>query len=163
MTTLDQLLALTDEARHEAVELTQRLVQVASVNTGKHNEPPWPPSGKPAPGEPYPEPSVPYDASARTPTGAELPAAELVRDTLAAAGIAATLYHSGANRANVVATLGAPGGRPRLLFMSHTDVVPVEDAAQWTYPPFGGEIHDGRLWGRGAADMKSTVAAEALR
>ena len=159
MTTLDELLELADAARPEAVELTQRLVQVPSVNTGKHNEPPWPPSGKPAPGEPYPTPLVPYDATSATPTGAELPAAELVRDTFAAAGIAATLYHSGERRANVVATLGTPGGQPRLLLMSHIDVVPVEDPAQWTYPPFGGELHDGRLWGRGAADMKSMVAA----
>ena len=43
------------------------------------------------------------------------------------------------------------------------DVVPVEDESQWTYPPFGGEIHEGRIWGRGASDMKGTVAAEATR
>ena len=46
--------------------------------------------------------------------------------------------------------------------MSHLDVVPVEDAGQWRYPPFGGVIAEGRLWGRGASDMKSTVAAEAM-
>ena len=105
---------------------------------------------------------MPYDASASTPTGDELPAAELGARHVGGRGIAATLYYSSAHRANVVATLGMPGGQPRLLFMSHIDVVPVEDAAQWTYPPFGGEIHDGRLWGRGAADMKCTVAAEAM-
>jgi acetylornithine deacetylase/succinyl-diaminopimelate desuccinylase-like protein len=129
VTSLEQLLKLADEAHEEAVALTQRLVQVPSVNTGKHNEPPWPPTGKPAPGEPYGEPLVPYDASSETPTGDELPAAELVRDTLAAAGIDSTLYYSSARRANVVANLGVPGGQPRLLFMSHIDVVPVEDAA----------------------------------
>jgi acetylornithine deacetylase/succinyl-diaminopimelate desuccinylase-like protein len=48
------------------------------------------------------------------------------------------------------------------MMMSHIDVVPVEDVSQWTYPPFGGEIHDGRLWGRGAADMKCIVAAGAM-
>lgn len=162
MTTLDELLQRAEDARQETIELTQRLVRIASVNTGKHNEAPWPPSGKPAPGEPYPDSLVPFDASGAVPTGNELPAAELLRDVLAREGIDATLYHSGANRANLAATLGKPGGRPRLLLMSHYDVVPVEDPAQWTYPPFGGEIHAGRLWGRGASDMKSTVAAEAM-
>lgn len=162
MTTLEQLLEVADAARAETVELTQRLVQVPSVNTGKHHEPPWPPSGKPASADGYPEALVPYDASASAPTGAELPAAALLRDKLAAEGIAATLYYPGENRANLSASLGQPGGRPKLLLMSHIDVVPVEDVSQWTHPPFGGEVHDGRLWGRGAADMKSTVAAEAM-
>lgn len=44
-------------------------------------------------------------------------------------------------------------------FNGHTDVVPVGDAAAWTRPPFGAEIHEGVLYGRGATDMKSGVAA----
>jgi acetylornithine deacetylase/succinyl-diaminopimelate desuccinylase-like protein len=162
VTTLEQLLAMVDEARDEVIELTQKLVQVPSVNTGRNMEPPWPPTGKPAPGGSYPEPIVPYDASGTSRTGDELPAAELLRDWLARDGIDATIYIPGENRGSVVASLGKPGGSPRLLMMSHLDVVPVEDAAQWTYPPFGGELHDGRLWGRGSSDMKSTVAAEAM-
>lgn len=162
MATLDDLLKMVDDARDEVIELTQKLVQVPSVNTGRNAEPPWPPTGKPAVGEAYPEPIVPFDGSGTTRTGDELPAAELLRDRLAADGIDSTIYIPGENRGNIVARLGAPGGRPRLLMMSHIDVVPVEDASQWTHPPFGGEIADGRLWGRGAADMKSTVAAEAM-
>lgn len=162
MTTLEQLLAMVDDARDEVIALTQALVQVPSVNTGRNQEPPWPPTGKPAPGEPYPEPIVPYDVSGTSRTGDELPAVELLRDKLAQDGIDARIYISGENRGNVYAKLGTPGSGPRLLMMSHVDVVPVEDPAQWTYPPFGGEIHEGRLWGRGAADMKSTVAAQAV-
>jgi acetylornithine deacetylase/succinyl-diaminopimelate desuccinylase-like protein len=162
VTTLDELLAMVDAAKQEAVELTQALVRVPSVNTGRHNEPPWPPTGRPAPGGTYPTPIVNYDATSDAPTGGELPAAELLRDKLAADGINATIYESGENRASVVASLGVPGGRPKLLMMSHIDVVPVEDASQWTHDPFGGEIDGGRLWGRGSADMKSTVAAEAM-
>lgn len=162
MTTLDDLLAMVDAAKQETIELTQALVRVPSVNTGRHNEPPWPPSGRPAPGEPYPIPIVNYDASGDTPTGGELPAAELLRDKLSAEGIPSTIYVSGENRGNIVASLGTPGARPKLLLMSHLDVVPVEDASQWTHDPFGGEIADGRLWGRGSSDMKSTVAAEAM-
>jgi succinyl-diaminopimelate desuccinylase len=44
-------------------------------------------------------------------------------------------------------------------FNGHTDVVPVGDGKAWTHDPFGGEIHGGELWGRGATDMKSGVAA----
>jgi succinyl-diaminopimelate desuccinylase len=58
---------------------------------------------------------------------------------------------------NLAAKLG--GGRPHLAFCGHLDVVPPGDPARWSVDPFGGEIRDGRLYGRGAADMKSGVAA----
>lgn len=96
-----------------------------------------------------------------TPTsGDEMAAARFLEEKLGSEGIASTIYPSADNRGNFVATLGA--GEPRLLFMSHTDVVPVEDAAQWSHPPFGGEVVAGRIWGRGASDMKATVAAQAM-
>ena len=47
---------------------------------------------------------------------------------------------------------------PNFCFAGHTDVVPVGDAAAWTADPFGGEVRDGRLFGRGAADMKAAIA-----
>ncbi len=47
---------------------------------------------------------------------------------------------------------------PNLCFAGHTDVVPPGDTAAWTHPPFGGEIHGGRLYGRGAVDMKGAIA-----
>jgi succinyl-diaminopimelate desuccinylase len=53
-----------------------------------------------------------------------------------------------------------PRGHPRSFgFNGHTDVVPVGDESAWTHPPFGAEIVDGILYGRGATDMKSGVAA----
>ena len=58
---------------------------------------------------------------------------------------------------NLYARLGT--GRPHLCFAGHTDVVPVGNEAAWTTPPFGGEIRDGILYGRGAVDMKGCVAA----
>lgn len=61
--------------------------------------------------------------------------------------------------ANLFARWGAKGHAKTFGFNGHTDVVPVGDAAAWTRPPFGGEIADGVLWGRGAVDMKSGVAA----
>lgn len=58
---------------------------------------------------------------------------------------------------NVVGKIGK-GGKA-ILFDSHIDTVEVNDAAEWDFPPFGSEIVDGRLYGRGAADMKSGAAA----
>jgi succinyl-diaminopimelate desuccinylase len=57
---------------------------------------------------------------------------------------------------NLYARRGTRG--PNLCFAGHTDVVPVGDEEAWTHPPFGGEIHDGVLYGRGAVDMKGAVA-----
>jgi succinyl-diaminopimelate desuccinylase len=51
------------------------------------------------------------------------------------------------------------GGPFHLMFAGHVDVVPVGEAAAWTHPPFGAEIHDGWLYGRGAEDMKGNIAA----
>jgi succinyl-diaminopimelate desuccinylase len=58
---------------------------------------------------------------------------------------------------NLYARLGTRG--PFLVFAGHTDVVPVGDAAKWRFEPFGAEVADGAIWGRGSADMKSGVAA----
>jgi succinyl-diaminopimelate desuccinylase len=58
---------------------------------------------------------------------------------------------------NLVARWGTEG--PVLGFNGHTDVVPAGDPSAWRHEPFGGEIADGKLWGRGSADMKSGVAA----
>ena len=57
---------------------------------------------------------------------------------------------------NLYARLGKAG--PHLMFAGHTDVVPPGDAASWSHPPFGAEIADGRLYGRGAVDMKGGIA-----
>jgi len=51
----------------------------------------------------------------------------------------------------------APG--PHVCFAGHTDVVPVGDVASWRHDPFGGEVHDNILYGRGAEDMKGAIAA----
>ncbi len=58
---------------------------------------------------------------------------------------------------NLYARLGT--GRPHLCFAGHTDVVPVGDESRWTVPPFSGDVRDGKLYGRGAVDMKGCVAA----
>src|SRR5690606_16339159 len=58
---------------------------------------------------------------------------------------------------NLYARLGDEG--TNFCFAGHTDVVPVGDRAAWTHDPFGAEIDGGRLYGRGAVDMKGAIAA----
>lgn len=81
----------------------------------------------------------------------------LLEEVLSQAGFACTRVDRN-GIANLFARWGAKGAKT-FGFNGHTDVVPVGDAAAWTHDPFGGEIHDGVLWGRGATDMKSGVAA----
>jgi len=59
---------------------------------------------------------------------------------------------------NLYARMGEGANGPHLCFAGHTDVVPVGEEARWSRPPFGAEIVDGVLYGRGAADMKGAVA-----
>ena len=60
---------------------------------------------------------------------------------------------------NLFARWGPKDAARRFGFNGHTDVVPAGDLASWTHPPFSGTIEDGMIWGRGATDMKSAVAA----
>ena len=60
---------------------------------------------------------------------------------------------------NLFARWGRKGDSKTFGFNGHTDVVPVGDSAAWTVDPFGAEIKDGIMYGRGATDMKSGVAA----
>ena len=62
-------------------------------------------------------------------------------------------------RPNLVARLRGRGVAPPLLLLAHADIVPVEPA-DWSVDPLVGELRDGRVWGRGAVDMKGQVAAE---
>ncbi|MDQ2846184.1 MAG: M20 family metallopeptidase [Actinomycetota bacterium] len=89
----------------------------------------------------------------------EAPAAELVAEVMRGFGWDVTVTEVAPGRPNVVAVI--EGKRPgrTLMFEGHTDVVTEGDRAAWTFDPFSGDIVDGRLLGRGSADMKSGVAA----
>jgi len=85
-------------------------------------------------------------------------AADLVERLLGEVGIVCERFEAEPGRTNLVARWpGRDRTLPGLLLHGHLDVVPV-DAAAWTVDPFGGEIADGMLWGRGAVDMKNMVA-----
>jgi len=90
--------------------------------------------------------------------GNERAAAEYAAERLAEVGIESQILEKAPNRSNVVARIeGTDPDADALLVHGHLDVVPAE-AADWSVPPFSGEIHDGMLWGRGAIDMKSMDA-----
>lgn len=94
------------------------------------------------------------------PPGNETPAARWIADLLRREGIEAEVYESAPGRGTAIARLRAQGpvaGEP-LLLMGHLDVVPSGDPADWGQPPFCGAVVNGEVWGRGALDMKSTVA-----
>jgi len=95
------------------------------------------------------------------PPGNETPAAELLRSYLEDSGVSCELFAKIPERANLVARIPGRSDGPTLLFLSHTDVV-LANAAEWSADPFGGELRDGEIWGRGALDMKGQVAAEAV-
>ncbi|MDQ1074689.1 MULTISPECIES: M20/M25/M40 family metallo-hydrolase [Microbacterium] len=110
----------------EALEFVRALIRIDSVNTGE----------------------------ASTIGDGETRAALFVQAQLEDAGYETTLVEPVPGRASVIARLaGSDPDAGALVAHAHLDVVPVE-AENWTYPPFGAEIHDGILYGRGAVDMK---------
>ncbi len=92
------------------------------------------------------------------PPGNESPCACHLGGILEASGFEVRYLPMAANRDNLIARIGGSGDKPPLCFSGHTDVVPL-GAAPWSVPPFGGDIADGKVYGRGSSDMKSGVAA----
>jgi acetylornithine deacetylase/succinyl-diaminopimelate desuccinylase-like protein len=93
------------------------------------------------------------------PPGNETRVARYLESVLAAEGMQCELIGGNPERLSLVARLpGTGGGRP-LMLMAHSDVVPA-DQTQWSVPPFSAEIREGYLYGRGAQDDKSLLAAE---
>jgi succinyl-diaminopimelate desuccinylase len=91
-------------------------------------------------------------------TPQEAGALVLLEQILAAAGFTCTRVDRNGT-ANLHARWGAKGANRTLGFNGHTDVVPPGEAARWRFDPFSGAEAEGKLWGRGACDMKSGVAA----
>lgn len=128
--TLEELFAQVDAQCDEIVALEQALVRIPSVNTGF------------------------------MPTGDETPVCEYIRDWLAEDGIASEILESAPNRGNIIARIEGRNSDAGLMFMSHTDVVPVEEEEKWRFPPFSATIADGRIYGRGASDCKGLLTAQ---
>lgn len=91
------------------------------------------------------------------PTGTEAQVAEFVRTWLAALpGVEIEVQEVAELRTNIIASLNGKSNLPPLILLAHMDTVPVGD--NWKHDPFGGKIVDGKLYGRGACDMKAGLA-----
>ena len=130
MPTLEELFAQVDAQRDEIIALEQTLVRIPSVNTGF------------------------------MPTGDETPVCEYIRDWLAEDGIESEILGRTPERGNILARIEGRNSDAGLMFMSHTDVVPVEEEEKWRFPPFSATIADGRIYGRGASDCKGLLTAQ---
>ena len=132
MSILDDMITQVDACTTEIIELEQNLVRIPSVNTGV------------------------------MPTGDEKDVCRYVKEFLSKYGIDAEILESAPNRGNLVARMDGSSGNAGLLFMSHTDVVPVEEENKWTYPPFEGRLVGDRIYGRGASDCKGLLTAQVM-
>lgn len=90
--------------------------------------------------------------------GDEKPLAEYIKGMLEDIGLEVELDDLGNNRANVVGRLFGTGERNKLLFNGHLDTVPPGEN-EWLHGPYSGDVVDGKIYGRGAADMKGGLAA----
>jgi acetylornithine deacetylase/succinyl-diaminopimelate desuccinylase-like protein len=95
------------------------------------------------------------------PPGNERPAIEYLERYLSEAGLETEVLAADDARPNLVATLSGAADGPTLGFLGHVDTV-LADPSEWRHEPWSGDVDDGFLWGRGALDMKSQVAAEAV-
>src|SRR4030042_6532467 len=99
-------------------------------------------------------------AETTNPPGNELPAIMIVKDILEDAGFPGAdfkILESAPKRVNLVARIKGDGTQRPFLMSGHVDVVPVE-REHWSHDPFGGEVIDGSVGGRGARDMKGFLA-----
>ena len=95
-------------------------------------------------------------------SGGERRNADLLQSYLEGAGLEVERFTSRSDRTSVGARIeGADPAAPKLCLMGHTDVVPVS-AESWSGDPFGGELIDGEVWGRGALDMFCLTASMAV-
>lgn len=95
------------------------------------------------------------------PPGSETPAVEFLAARLLAEGIESKIVEFAPGRGSLIARIPGNGTEKPLCLLSHVDVVPVEKE-RWSVDPFGGEIKDGFLWGRGVLDMKGMTALETM-
>jgi acetylornithine deacetylase/succinyl-diaminopimelate desuccinylase family protein len=93
------------------------------------------------------------------PPGNEKKVALFLKSLLSKMGFHVTVHLSQKGRYNLVAEKRWGKGGRNLIFNGHVDVVPLGDPAQWSYPPFGAKLSRGRIYGRGASDMKGGIAS----
>jgi len=95
------------------------------------------------------------------PPGNETQAAKYLAETLEKDGFKCELFESAHGRGSLITRLKGTGEKPNLLLLSHLDVV-AANPKEWSVDPFAGLVKEGFVWGRGALDMKSMTAMEAM-
>lgn len=95
------------------------------------------------------------------PPGNEIEAAKYLSETLNTEGFKCELYESAPGRGSIITRLNGTREKPRLLLLSHLDVV-AANSKDWSVDPFSGTIKDGFVWGRGTLDMKGMTAIEVM-
>src|SRR4030066_1571558 len=95
------------------------------------------------------------------PPGNETKAAQYITENLTKDDIKCEVYESAPSRGSVVTRLKGTGEKPKLLLLSHLDVV-TANPAEWSVDPFAGIVKEGCVWGRGALDMKGMTAIELM-
>ena len=132
MADLDILLAQVDAVHDDILALEQELVRIPTVNTGF------------------------------MPTGDESRVCEFVKEWLAEDSVETEILEAVPDRGNLLVRLEGRSGKGGLMFMSHTDVVPVEDEDKWRFPPFSATVADGRVYGRGTSDCKGLLTCQLM-
>src|SRR4051812_29093133 len=130
----------TDQRRDELVGLVRELVSHPSENPKLLGD---------------------ADAQARA-TAAEAACQDAMAAHLGALGMRIDRFEALPGRDDVVGRLAGGGGGRSLILNGHVDVVPAGDSSAWPHDPWGGELEGGRLWGRGACDMKGGIASGVL-
>ncbi|MGD2142782.1 MAG: M20 family metallopeptidase [Candidatus Bathyarchaeota archaeon] len=93
------------------------------------------------------------------PPGNERAVSRLVSERLESLGFEVKVVKSKPNRVNTLGTLKGMGGGRGFLFNGHYDTVPIGDLDFWSVDPFGGNVKEGKIWGRGSGDMKGAIAS----
>jgi acetylornithine deacetylase/succinyl-diaminopimelate desuccinylase family protein len=91
--------------------------------------------------------------------GAESDCQDIIESRFRAMGLAIDRWDVYPGRPDLVGIWKGTGSGRSMIVNGHIDVVPAGDPAAWSHPPFGGEIAEGKVWGRGAVDMKGGIAA----
>jgi succinyl-diaminopimelate desuccinylase len=92
-------------------------------------------------------------------TGNEGAIAEFLEGKMRALGLTTNRYEPEAGRPNIVGILHGTEGNPKIILNGHMDTVPPGNLDDWTFEPYGGEVQDGKLYGRGSCDMKGGIAS----
>jgi succinyl-diaminopimelate desuccinylase len=94
------------------------------------------------------------------PPGNERDLADFLSEFFKKAGLEPDLYEYEENRVNLITRIKGTGEKPGLIYSAHMDTVPAGEV-DWAFPPFSGTLHEGKIYGRGAADMKGGLATMA--